>query len=49
MRDKYEKVAKECDRIKKENEKLKAELKGLDFVSMVYCLCYITQQRKEQI
>ncbi|XP_048752913.2 centrosomal protein of 290 kDa-like isoform X2 [Ostrea edulis] len=31
MRDKYEKVAKECDRIKKENEKLRAELKGLDF------------------
>lgn len=45
MRDKYEKVAKECDRIKKENEKLRAELKGLDFVSMVLFLSHYTIER----
>lgn len=45
MRDKYEKVAKECDRIKKENEKLRAELKGLDFVSMVLFSAHHTIER----
>ncbi|XP_062607616.1 centrosomal protein of 290 kDa-like [Saccostrea cucullata] len=31
IKTKYEKVAKECERMKKENEKLRTELKGLDF------------------
>lgn len=33
MKWKYEKVVKDCEKMKKENEKLKTELKGLDFVS----------------
>lgn len=33
MKWKYEKVVKDCEKMKKENEKLKMELKGLDFVS----------------
>ncbi|XP_061189692.1 centrosomal protein of 290 kDa-like [Saccostrea echinata] len=31
MKTKYEKVVKECERMKRENEKLRTELKGLDF------------------
>lgn len=31
MKWKYEKVVKDCEKMKKENEKLKTELKGLDF------------------